>query len=793
MRKRLKRVGERNRAKMSTSSKKLVKNLRWTSIVLGISNVAVIAIGGSLFFCGHSQSCSRSQLLPFFLVMAAAGVRVMAMIRCAIEQQAAAIAVLGSSPDASVVSDNLSRVQRRSVRTRPYLGHACNAVSLSSDGWWRNHLLIVFLIMACFVAMLQCFASSDVLRWRSFYDMQDTAWKAHYHEVFDHGIREALCCLGRVKYLKNMEEDEVNSVAQLLGDLVTYRASGTGHLEFLAGLALLQMRNEYPQLDANSVDAPDDEIQEATSFHPFAEAAYTGPLLDVGRNPILFPCAWLRRQGVFTAWSRNRRPVLEGDNWWRGHAAAFLNYVNLPLESLRRGRVNQGKCQAAYFIVVLHDIRTVVIAVRGTETPEDLITDGLCRETSLTTEDLDGLIKQVPCFFLLHLFQLNLDLDKGCELVKKTIYDMAVIYRLERGGLYIDSTMRQTVLSSFPHHGYSGIVEAARELYHHIEGAYSGPSGVSAIESRGYLSSLLGAGCECDGYAVRIVGHSLGGSIAALLGIRLYGRFRDLHVYAYGPLPCVDSVIADACSSFITSVVHDSEFSSFLSVNSILRLRAAALTTLSQGSTTDTAMIAKLAQLFLYVSKYQNGKALKPLTAAAITGDATQSCTTDNVYRTHSKIFPEANTDLGNYAFLHDEFHAKENVKCLANDLLEDLTDIIVPDENPDDDPVSRFMEAVPSSVRRSPGDPPELFLPGLVIHLIRRQRGINIPLLKGWGAQESEPPYRAIIADRQNFKEILISPYMFLDHLPWRCQYALQRVWKSRKMEINGDGLQIV
>lgn len=32
-----------------------------------------------------------------------------------------------------------------------------------------------------------------------------------------------------------LEEDEVCSVAQLLGDLVTYRASGTGHLELLAG------------------------------------------------------------------------------------------------------------------------------------------------------------------------------------------------------------------------------------------------------------------------------------------------------------------------------------------------------------------------------------------------------------------------------------------------------------------------------------------------------------------------------------------------------------------------------
>lgn len=40
-----------------------------------------------------------------------------------------------------------------------------------------------------------------------------------------------------VSYFRTvMEEDEVFSVAQLLGDLVAYRSSGTGHLEFLAGL-----------------------------------------------------------------------------------------------------------------------------------------------------------------------------------------------------------------------------------------------------------------------------------------------------------------------------------------------------------------------------------------------------------------------------------------------------------------------------------------------------------------------------------------------------------------------------
>lgn len=43
----------------------------------------------------------------------------------------------------------------------------------------------------------------------------------------------------------------------------------------VAGLALLQMHNQYPKLDANSVDAPEDKIEEAAAFYPFAEAAYT--------------------------------------------------------------------------------------------------------------------------------------------------------------------------------------------------------------------------------------------------------------------------------------------------------------------------------------------------------------------------------------------------------------------------------------------------------------------------------------------------------------------------------------
>jgi len=118
-------------------------------------------------------------------------------------------------------------------------------------GWnpdfWNHKLLSLFIILLSFVALAQCFTGSDVLRWRSFYESHHNAWKSHYSQVFDNGLRETLCCLGRLKYLTSLqqEEDEVSSVARLLGDLVAYRASGTGHMELLTGFFKFHFLNHF--------------------------------------------------------------------------------------------------------------------------------------------------------------------------------------------------------------------------------------------------------------------------------------------------------------------------------------------------------------------------------------------------------------------------------------------------------------------------------------------------------------------------------------------------------------------
>ncbi|XP_050374330.1 uncharacterized protein LOC126791877 isoform X2 [Argentina anserina] len=694
---------------------KLLKKLRLSAMGLGTANSLVLILG-TYFMVLSVPSCDRGLRVMLVAVSFLAALRIATMVRTGFAQETTAKAILEKSPhDCSDIGEDSFRPETRvrykkwlwwtrfaavilvlqffgafyllfhmieyMIHSRSKISSYCLLVATSSNIMWKQQLLIFFLITVCLAALLQCFTGFDVLKWRSFYATQDDAWKAHYREIFDNGIREALCCMGRVKYFA-LEEDEVFSVARLLGDLVAYRAAGRGHLELMAGLALMRNQSQSPKSCDECMEIPEEKIREAADLHKFAEAAYTGPLLDFGRNPFVFPCAWLYRQGILIPWTRNRLPKLDGDNWLRGHAAAFLKYVKLSPAVLRQGRVNQGKCKAAYFVIVLHHLKLVVIAVRGTETPEDLITDSLCRECRLSTEDLDGLIKST----LLH----------------RDIKDS---------------------LMSFPHYAHSGIVEAARDLFMQIEGS----------DSSGLLSSLLGDECECEGYSIRIVGHSLGGAIGALLGLRLCHRYPNLHVYTYGPLPCVDSVVANACSEFITSIVYNNEFSARLSVRSILRLRGAAITAMSQDSEADSATILRLARHFLHVTKHQHDRSEgKDRASDAYCGAITPEELCHQTCRSQFDAEACKEHDQGFISFQDAPFTC---VNCGTDD--DQFTNPFANDSISNHDPVSEFMKSVRRSDSVSPTDPHELYLPGLVIHIVPQHSNLNLPIWKGWRVQE--------------------------------------------------------
>ncbi|URE04546.1 hypothetical protein MUK42_18956 [Musa troglodytarum] len=782
--------------------------LRWTSMFLGFCNV-VLFLSGAVLLVSLPSGCSGVDRLALVVLALVAAVRIAYMVAAGRAQQATAETIVSNVLETSVDADALIRHERR-MRYKKWLwwtrfgmmvtalqfvvalylisvfakdfssgDHGNTCLNGLNDERWKKILTISFLVLVWLVVIIQCSTGSDVLRWRSFYATHDTAWKAHYREVFDHGIREVLCCLGRVKYLSVLEEDEVYSVARLLGDLVAYRASGTGHFELLAGLALLQKHKQSPLVHTDFVEAPEVYLQEAAVFHQFAEAAYTGPLLDFGRNPILFPCAWLYRQGVLSPWTRNRRPMLDGDNWWRGHAAAFLKYVSMPPEALRRGRVSQTKREAAYFVLVIHDLKSVVIAVRGTETPEDLITDGLCRHCTLSMDDLDGIINsdQLP------------------------------------------QTVKDSVLSSFPHYGHSGIVEYAQELAMQIDGQPVDKDELQPNKS-GFLSSLMGIGCECYGYKLRIVGHSLGGAVATMLGLRFYARYPNLHV-----------------------IIYNDEFSARLSVNSILRLRAAAIGAISNDSTSDSAMVAKIVRKVLHAKKSQQKTIDHDASAPSLEQgtetikDGNHACKKNHLKYTikggvflcghavscmvnmpnhnpGSHIINDTKTPAGGTSEINGAsvevphaFAAKsrqpdrqiyQDDTCFFDEPSSgfphegfnafnqsDLSEATV-FENSDnlfhfDDRLSPIVDDPLSHVHDSEGRSIEMYIPGLLIHIVRVQKS-NSPMWKSWIVNDSEYDYKAFVANKESFKDIVVSSYMFLDHLPWRCHYAIQKALETRK-----------
>jgi len=87
------------------------------------------------------------------------------------------------------------------------------------------------------------------------------------------------------------------------------------------------------------------------------------------------------------------------------------------------------------------------------------------------------------------------------------------------------------------------------------------------------------------------------------------------------------------------------------------------------------------------------------------------------------------------------------------------------------------------STISSSDGQSPEVYLPGLVVHVVPVKKSTS-PLQKTTVTRCKNKSYKAFIANRKDFMDLVVTPRMFLDHLPWRCQYAMQKVIEPRKLE---------
>ncbi|KAK4847961.1 hypothetical protein QYF36_007592 [Acer negundo] len=263
----------------------------------------------------------------------------------------------------------------------------------------------------------------------------------------------------------------------------------------------------------------------------------------------------------------------------------------------------------------------------------------------------------------------------------------------------------------------------------------------TAEAARWFLRHELGTIRQClekhEGFRLRLVGHSLGGSTAALLAIML--RKKSLKELGFSPdivsavgyatPPCVSRELAESCSDFVTTVVMQDDIIPRLSAASLARLRNEILRT-------DWMSVVEKEDWKNVIDLVINAKQV-----VSSVQDVTRK--------------------LAEYA----TFRRKEN-----------SSDIIIRDKSPVSTSTSRTENAgAPKKEEAASTVPEELFVPGTVYYL---KRNVDTRSSSYSGSTEFFTLWKR--HPGEHFQRIVLSSNLFSDHKCDSHFYALRDVLKG-------------
>jgi pimeloyl-ACP methyl ester carboxylesterase len=537
-------------------------------------------------------------------------------------------------------------------------------------------------------------------------------------------IRVLLCCVCEpsfpVSRLGKHGEPEATTVAAILS-MVAVELLGGGQekpslLRVVAGLQILSRASSDTDLAPEGSPLSHEQVTRchtAVQLHNFAVGVYTGVLMDCGRLPLLGCCCWARNQccgcdgrgdrfddDTFTG--AESAAGVHGDNCWHGHHASFRRYVGPSNSScLLAARLNKKPGEVCFFVVQRHAEITgecprtseIIVAIRGSQEVIDGITDGLLLPERLTPTDL-GLVTSAGV-----------------------------------GGA---STMDIG-------YAFTGVLACARAL---------------ADELLPILSVALRASPPSS-TTVYIVGHSLGGSTAALLALRLGPVLRELgaasvSAVCYNPMPTLSpaaiAAVGPRGTADVLSLVFRDDFASRLSFNRLVGLRDRAMAA-ADGAGDCSNMLRAIRIASSLVTRCLLGAGAY----APWVEHAGRACTA----RTgEGKVGESPQDDRLQSAPLLSGGSAVEAPPTTPPAL----------STSPQPHPSSAARDAavtdaaqVVVEVAEGHGDDDELYLAGQVVHV----RG-------------SPGKMQLVAVSTYAFPSLTPTPTFFLDHVPWMLQFEL-------------------
>lgn len=119
-------------------------------------------------------------------------------------------------------------------------------------------------------------------------------------------------------------------------------------------------------------------LAEMLDVLPFALGAFGWPLFCLMKNPLGGACHILASLQIGCCCNT----TVKGDNPCRCNTAAFLLQSGLEAEDLLYGNLHNNVCRPHFYLVANRPMRALILAVRGTLSASDLITDGMARVIS---------------------------------------------------------------------------------------------------------------------------------------------------------------------------------------------------------------------------------------------------------------------------------------------------------------------------------------------------------------------------------------------------------------------------
>ncbi|KAK9823352.1 hypothetical protein WJX72_002122 [[Myrmecia] bisecta] len=273
---------------------------------------------------------------------------------------------------------------------------------------------------------------------------------------------------------------------------------------------------------------PAAQLAEIDHFAKYAVAVY-GVEAPVENRSSRWKRAWQ------AYWAKHREEPFGGDEEDSGSLLDKLNYEAILQEAeieetdlLYLSYHNEAMAHLPYLIALDSVSRSVLLAIRGTATMEDVITDSVAEPEALTDDWLPEAFRAAN------------------KAANERMYAHAGIVAASRA-ILTDLDLHG-VLPALLHGEY----ERGDELVKAIEAAASKDQ-----EARGkFVAAVMQRRLDCKGWKLVVTGHSLGAGAAALITLRLRDRFPEAQCWAFCPPGGLMSVnLSRAVEPFVRSVV----------------------------------------------------------------------------------------------------------------------------------------------------------------------------------------------------------------------------------------------